>query len=83
MTRGLKNDIYTSILPLSFSDGGYCYQFSRRELFSGTNFCKLGTDVIIFITFRVHQVQIKKLTLNRNKTNRVGSGVPRWLKRDI
>ena len=33
----------------------------------------------IFNTFRVHQVQIKKVTLNQNK-KRGGSGVPRGLK---
>ena len=39
-----------------------------------------GGAIVIFYTFRVHQVQIKKVTLNRNLNKGGGSGVPRRLK---
>ena len=64
--------IYTTILPLSCTDGRYFYHISGTALF------RVNSD--IFIIFRVHQVQLQKVPLNGNK-KKGGSGVPRGLKK--
>ena len=55
------------------------YHISGTALFSGADYDFWGA-IVIFYTFRVHQVQIKKVTLNRNLKKGGGSGVPRGLK---
>ena len=62
-------NIFTTVLALSCTDVRYFYHISGTTLFSGTNYDFFGATLYIFITFRVHQVQFKKVTLYGNKKN--------------
>ena len=44
----------------------------RVQHFFGYGFLQIRIQIVIFITFRVHKAQIKKLTINRNKTKKGG-----------
>ena len=58
--------IYT-VLPLSCTDGRYFLSYFRYSTFLGYKLRLFRGHSDTFITFRVHQVQIKKVTLNRKK----------------
>ena len=58
---------HTTVLPLSCTDGRYFYYISGTALFSGTNYGLFRFNIYIFITFEVHQVQLKKVPLNGKK----------------
>ena len=45
--------------------------------FLGYRFGQMRVYIVIFITFRVHQIQLQKVNFNRNKKG--GSSVPKGL----
>ena len=69
--------IYTTALPLLYS----CYLFLSYfgySTFLGYRFGQMRVNIVIFITFRVHQILLQKVHLNRYK-KMGGSRVPRGL----
>ena len=57
--------VYTTILPLWCTDGRY-FIVIRVQHFFGYKLRLFRVKSDIFITFRVHQVQLKKVPLNGN-----------------
>ena len=64
INHGFASIVYLFYLFLSYF---------RYSTFLGYRFGQMWVNIVIFITFRVHQIQLQKPPLNRNKKKR---GVP-------